>query len=223
MSSRTVPPDGQTPCSPRPGLPARPEPAWDLGTATPVPMCRWGKDHWGTFAYVDTRWVDHCGMLDHDRMRCDRLRHPVFYSAKGRPIAFGTDVDGARYPTRLKTETPGADGSWGVVLLADHDDYDCLADAIHEGLIEVAMPRLREPRGDAFIDARGRPVRTPDGQLIDPSFITGLSEMCLMTAASFVLTQRGQVIAAELRAHLAVTRKSHQFMPSCAAAALASP
>lgn len=186
---------------------------WDPGPAEQVPMARWGKDHWCTFAYAETRWVDHRGMLDHDHMRCDRQRHPVFYSAKRRPIAFGTDVDGARYPTRLKTETPGPDGRWGTVELPGHDDYDCLNDAILAGLLEVIMPRAREPFGDVFLDACDRPVLELGGGLIDPSFVTGLTEMRLMTVASFSLTERGQGIARELRAHIAAGRHSHQFMP----------
>ena len=190
-------------------------PAWDFGDTTPVPMTRWGKDHWTTFAYVETRWVDHRGMLNHDQMRCDRQRHPMFYAAKRRTIAFGSDVDGARYPTRLKTETVGADGRWGVVELAGHDDYDCLGDAIRAGLIEVTMPRPREPHGDIYVDARDRPVCVPGGDVIDPALpVTGMAESWLMTAASYGLTGRGRVVAGELRAHLAATRNSHQFMPS---------
>jgi hypothetical protein len=153
-------------------------------------------------------------MLSHDQIRCDRHRHPMFYSAKRRVIAFGTDADGAKYPTRLKTERPGEDGRWGVVELPGHDDYDCLDDTIREGLIEVIMPRLREPHGDIFLDARGRPARVPDGEIISAELVTGLTEMWLMTAASFALTDRGQVNARELRAHLAASRNSHQFMPS---------
>ena len=189
-------------------------PSWDVRNEHPVPMVRWGKDHWTTFAYVETRWVDYRGMLDHDRMRCDRQRHPMFYSAKRRVTAFGTDADGARYPTRLKTETPGGDGRWGIVDLPGHDDYDCLDDAIREGLIDVTMPRLREPHGDIFLDALGKPARVPDGEIISAELVTGIAEMWLMTAASFSLTDRGQAIARELRAHLALTRNSHQFMPS---------
>jgi hypothetical protein len=188
-----------------------PPPAWDLGRTEPVPLVRWGKDHWSTFAYVETRWVDHRGMLSHDQMRCDQARHPAFYAAKRHVYA---NADGSRYPTRLKTETTGDDGLWGSVNLPGHDDYDCLDDLIAAGLIEVVMPRLREPHGDIFLDAWDRPVQVPGGGLIDPSFITGLTEMQLMTAASFRLTERGQVIAGELRAHLAATRNSHQFMPS---------
>jgi hypothetical protein len=190
-----------------------PAPAWDLGSTAPVPVSRWGKDHWTTFAFVETRWVDHRGMLDHDRMRCDRRRHPAFYAAKRRTIAFGSDMDGGRYPTRLKTEVQGADGRWGVVELPGHDDYDCVDDALRAGLLEVVMPQPRQPHGDIFLDAWDRPARLPDGELISPSFVTGLSEMWLMTAASFSLTERGQDIARELRAHLAATGNSHQFMP----------
>ncbi len=192
----------------------QPAPAWDARNENPVPIARWGRDHWTTLAYVETRWVDHRGMLSHDQMRCDRQRHQMFYAAKRRPIMLGTDADGAKYPTRLKTETPGEDGRWGVVELPGHDDYDCLDDAIREGLIEVTMPRLREPCGDIFLDARERPVRVPDGETISAELVTGLTEMWLMTAASFALSDRGQVIARELRAHLADTRNSHQFMPS---------
>lgn len=190
-------------------------PAWDFGGTTSVPMARWGKDHWTTFAYVETRWVDHRGMLGHDQMRCDRRRHPMFYAAKWRTIAFGSDMDGGRYPTRLKTETVDADGRWGVAELAGHDDYDCLGDAIREGLIEVTMPRLREPHGAIYVDAWDRPVRVPGGEVIDPALpVTGMIESWLMTAASYGLTERGRMVAGELRAHLAVTRLSHQFMPS---------
>lgn len=186
------------------------EPEWDLGTAEPVPVRSWGKDHWTTFAYVETRWVDHRGMLSHDQMRCDRQRHPAFYSAKRRAIAMGTDADGARYPTRLKTETPGDNDRWGVVQLPGHDDYDCLNDAIQAGLIAATMPR---PSDGVYLDALGQPCRLPDGCPITPP-LTGLTEMWLMTAASFSLTGRGREVAAQLRAHLATARNSHQFMPT---------
>ena len=73
------------------------------------------------------------------------------------------------------------------------------------------MPRLSEPRGEEFLDAWGRPVRTPDGEAIRPGLVTGYAEMWLMTAASFRLTEQGRVVAGELRAHLAATRRPHQF------------
>jgi hypothetical protein len=192
------------------------EPAsWDLGITEPVPMARWGKDHWTTFAYVETRWVDHAGALSHDQMRCDRQRHPAFYGSKRRATAFGTDCDGSRYATRLKTEQPRPDGTWDIAELPGHDDYDCLADAIREGLIEVTMPAPAANGADLYLDARGKPVRMADGLPIAVSGpMTGYVESWLMTAASYSLTARGQVIAGQLRAHMAVTRQSHQFVPS---------
>jgi hypothetical protein len=188
-----------------------PAPRWDLGTAEPVPMARWGKDHWTTFAYVDTRWVDHRGMLNHEQMRCDGYRHPAFYAYKRRALAFGTDADGGRYPTRLKSDRPRPVGSWGSVDLPGHDDYNCLDDAIREGLIEAHLPQ--PACGDIFLDAWDRGVKFPDGEQVRPSFVTGMSELCLMAHASFSLTSRGQVIAGQLRAHIAATRQPHQFMP----------
>lgn len=191
----------------------KPEPpAWHLGTAEAVPMRRWGKDHWTTFAYVETRWVDHRGMLAHDKMRCDADRHPAFFGAKLHALT-PSNLAGRHYPTRLKTEQPGTEGAWGSVELPAHDDYNCLADAIAEGLIVPRMPELRKPHGDIFLDAWGRPVKIPGGEIISGPIVTGLSEMWLMTAASYSLTERGQAVAGELRAHMAATRRSHQFVP----------
>lgn len=193
-------------------LAAQPEPSWDLRTAESVPMARWGKDHWTTFAYVETRVVDHRGMLSHDQMRCDADRHPAFYGARRRVIS--PDLASRHYPTRLKTEQPGPDGTWGAVELWGHDDYNCLNDAITEGLVEVRMPVAREPHHDVFLDALGHVVRIPGGEVISGGLVTGLTEMWLMTAASFGLTERGRAVAGELRAHMAVIRRSHQFQPS---------
>lgn len=189
-------------------------PQWDLGTNAPVPMARWGKDHWTTFAYVETRWVDYGGFLSHDQMRCDRSRHPAFYASKRRATAFGTDCDGGRYATRLKSETAGPDGTWGTAEMFGHDDYDCLSDAISAGLIKVTMPAPAANGADLYLDTKGRPVRMPDGPAIQVSdLVTGWVESWLMTAASFSLTDRGQQIAGQLRAHMAATRQSHQFTP----------
>lgn len=56
----------------------KPKIAWDGGT---VPMEEWAKDHWSTFAYAETRAVDHGGVLDPRHLR----------------------QDGDAYPTRCKT------------------------------------------------------------------------------------------------------------------------
>ena len=200
-------------------------PSWELPPATPVPMRQWGKDHWTTLAYIETRITDYRGMLDHDHLRCDNQRHPAFRAAKRRATAIGSSVDGGQYPTRLKTGAPDDAGVWGTVELPGHDDYDCIADLIREGLLEVLMP---QPNHDwsIFTDAWDRAVRLPDGhplnryqagELISPTYVTGLSEAWLMTAASYSLTDKGRAIAAELSAHRTGTRRSHQFTPSCLA------
>lgn len=75
---------------------------WD---GRPVPVERWGSDHWSTFAYVETRIVDHDGFLDGRHMR-------------------GHTAGWERYPTRLK------DGE-----LSGHNDFDCVDDAIAAGLL----------------------------------------------------------------------------------------
>lgn len=80
-----------------------------------------GRDHWTTFLYIETRCVDHGGVPNRVHMRCDRRRHPLF--------AHMVPADGMResgYPTRLRD---GAE-------LHDHDDWDCVADLMAEGLLE---------------------------------------------------------------------------------------
>lgn len=42
----------------------------------PVPVEMWGKDHWSTFGYIETRCVDHDGVPDREHMRCDTDLHP---------------------------------------------------------------------------------------------------------------------------------------------------
>jgi hypothetical protein len=190
---------------------------WEFDGIEPVPMNRWGKDHWTTFAYVEDAWVNHSGLLDHDRLRCDRSRHPMFYASKRMMLRAGSgSADGSRYATRLKTEELGDNGLYGAVDLFGHDDYDCLNDAIVAGLIEVRMPEPREPHHDVYLDARGKVARIPGGEAIEGGPMTGLRQLWLMTAASFRLTELGQDVARELRAFWAAGNNSHQFVPSAA-------
>lgn len=79
----------------------------DLKPGQPVPMHLWGKDHWSTFGYIDTRLVDYKGTVDCNHMRGNHVGHD------------------AGYPTRLT----------GGATLADHSDYDCLFDAETAGLL----------------------------------------------------------------------------------------
>jgi hypothetical protein len=90
-----------------------------------IPMTRWGKDHWSTFAYIDTIAVDNPrndGLIspDNKRMRTNLSTHP------GLAVSImGTFHDGAKYPTRLN------DGE-----IENHDDWDCLSDMVAEKLLQ---------------------------------------------------------------------------------------
>lgn len=81
----------------------------------PIPMEQFGKDHWSTFAYVETRCVDHEGVIERKHMRCDADRHPQFAHS-------GITI---KYPTRIKTGD-----------VKNHDDWDCLDNCELAGLIE---------------------------------------------------------------------------------------
>ncbi len=83
-----------------------------------VPIAQFGKDHWSTLAYIETRCVDHRGIPNRDHMRVDVDRHPQF----GNRVSQSSDQ---KHPTRLK------DGK-----LPDHDDWDCVDDLIDHGLLE---------------------------------------------------------------------------------------
>lgn len=84
----------------------------------PVPMELWGKDHWSTFAYLETVCVDYKGAIDKRRMRCSTRRHPGW--------ALSSSILDTEYPTRLR----------GKVELSDHDDYDCIEDMEAAGLLK---------------------------------------------------------------------------------------
>ena len=105
----------------------------DTMTEAPVPMAQWGKDHWSTFAYIETRCVDFDGVPCRDHMRCDLDRHP---SLRHR----GTSEN--KYPTRLK----------GGQERQDHDDWDCIDVVVRRGVRGTAGrsgPTARRPASTA--------------------------------------------------------------------------
>lgn len=76
-----------------------------------IPPKDWGKDHWSTLLYLETRVVDHGGLI----MRND-------------PHMRGhREGDGEVYPTRLR------DG----VEVFGHDDFDCVQDMVAAGLVKA--------------------------------------------------------------------------------------
>ncbi len=88
----------------------------------PIPMNLWGKDHWSTLAYLETRIVDHRGELNLNHMRSNPNKHPGHANI----LPTGTVVDGSPYPTRLNNNTE----------VHFHDDWSCLDDAEELGLVE---------------------------------------------------------------------------------------
>lgn len=85
------------------------------------PLADWGKDHWSTFAYLETRAVDAQGLIDNCKMRCHPRLHRGFVAAN-----VGGPVDGGQFATRLKNGE-----------IAKHDDWSCLEDCVAAGLIRA--------------------------------------------------------------------------------------
>lgn len=92
-----------------------------------VPIGEFGKDHWSTFGYLESRCVDCGGVVAIEKMRCDADRHPGL-------AHMGCDK---KYPTILR----------GGRELSDHDDWDCVDDLEAAGLlVQVGTgvnPRVR--------------------------------------------------------------------------------
>ena len=68
-------------------------------TACRTDVSQFGKDHWSTFAYIETRCVDRKGRLEKRNMRCDVDRHPGHvWPYMPRELLAGTK----KYPTILR-------------------------------------------------------------------------------------------------------------------------
>ncbi len=149
-----------------------------------IPIAQWGKDHWTLLAYVESRCVDHRGVLKNANLRTNVARHPLFV-ARG----FASPGDGSRYPTRYK----GGE-------LDNHDDWDCLDDMVRAGLITIV-----KPKGDALWNV-------PFGARGPIKYGNGLQTRELTVKVK--LTDRGARMAGELRTHLTKTHRAALFTPS---------
>jgi hypothetical protein len=127
-----------------------PPPAFVWDGESPVPMEHWGRDHWSTLAYIETRCVDHGGWLDGDKMRNNWRLHRQLI---GRLQLIG-QLDGAKYPTQLKNGQE----------LQRHDDWSCLEDMESAGLL--TSDETAAPAGQQFGGARVRVFLTAEGQAI---------------------------------------------------------
>ena len=57
-----------------------------------------GKDHWSTFAYVETCCVDNMGRLDIRRLRINEAKRPIRSNGLGWNPKYGTRIkDGSIY------------------------------------------------------------------------------------------------------------------------------
>ena len=103
-----------------------------------IPISEWGKDHWSTFAYFETRAVDGKGIINNNKMRCDPRLHRAFAN-----IYNGGVIDGSKYPTYLKDRD-----------LENHDDWSCLEDMVAVGLIRSWQQRKYSERMVGFAEAK---------------------------------------------------------------------
>ena len=101
-----------------------------------VPRSKFGKDHWSTLAYVETRAVDHGGVIDprHMRDKTTRLWRPEYAT-----ILF----DGKKQ--------------------AGHDDWDCVKDLEAAFLLRQADGKLSLTRDGWKVVSELRQFRAEGG------------------------------------------------------------
>jgi hypothetical protein len=131
-----------------------------------ITMDRFGKDHWSTFAYIETRCVDYKGVPDRAHMRCNENNHPGLCD-------FRTPKWNPEHGTRLHGYFE--DRNNPDLFVAGHDDWDCADDLEEAGLIEIGG--------------------------------TGIHPI-------FKMTELGNKIAAQIRAHKASGKMFATFVPS---------
>lgn len=120
-----------------------PDPERNPLTATPldeiipiIPMGEWGKDHWSTLVYVESRAVDHNGIPDLNHLRCNETRHPGLKGPMARVCLrswqpeYGTRLKGFWLHTKPDRTDPHRQ-------LPQHDDWDCIDDLEEAGCINL--------------------------------------------------------------------------------------
>ena len=189
-----------------------------------IPVEKWGKDHWSMLAYIDTRIVDHHGILDYDHLRINARLHPAAAAAgPKKSVSYSGGGCSQEYPTLIKGEQT-EDGKWTVVKIPDHDDINCIIDILQAGFLTCTMP-TPVPEKNCFIDAAGHIVRedssiyvdrgiAASGAYIPISLVTGMGEDILSFSASFSLTPTGQAVCAKLREHKGHGGTFHSFQPA---------
>lgn len=102
---------------------------------------RFGKDHFSTLLFIETRCVDHGGYMDGaaPRMRWNPRRHRLLGRIGRRGNSFTDRAWDPKYATRLKGGDQPYDG---------HDDWDCVEDMIKCGWVDIDQVK-RFSRSDA--------------------------------------------------------------------------
>ncbi len=97
-----------------------------------IPIEKWAKDHWSTFAYAGCVVTGKNGIPEKDKMRCCIKRHPGMRGPHQQRIPrcgpYPTKIrEGDKIVPDLQTEVE----DW-------HDDYDCIEDMVAAGLLIIS-------------------------------------------------------------------------------------
>jgi hypothetical protein len=88
-----------------------------------TPVALWGRDHWTTLLYIESRCVDNAGLLDNQHMRTNaRVHRKLLGDAQIRAGMGGED-----HPTKLRNGDQ----------IARHDDWSCIEEMVAHGLVTV--------------------------------------------------------------------------------------
>lgn len=149
-----------------------------------VPMHRWGRDHWSTLAYLETRCVDHDGVIENSHMRTAVMRHPTFLGKAQRRSGM-TQRD---YPTMVHPDELNAGTEF-----PDHDDWDCLVDMVDAGFVQISKPRAWDEWLRVEPGRRG-PLRVNGSELLTKPNVVRVK-----------FTDSGREVAGAIRAWMSVT------------------
>ena len=103
---------------------------WD---GAPIPKERFGKDHFSTLAYIETRAVDYKGRLDGDHMRNNARRHRRKLGRYQVNVSLGVTWK-PEYATLLKGDTRPE----------GHDDWDVITDFLACGWLALIAEKTVE-------------------------------------------------------------------------------
>lgn len=86
----------------------------------------WGKDHFSTLVYIETRCVDYKGVPSLDHLRCNPARHQHYGGRAARLVG-----------TMERRDEPWKYGSVvrGGSRIPEHDDWDVIEDLVRAELL----------------------------------------------------------------------------------------